>query len=130
MGQHADQLILDSHHYTVEDVMEVLLDIALTILGTLGQGHQPGKALGRLHTSKERALVAVDCYLAHLQFADIVAEGKFAVIQISEQLWILLQGKVNCPNEVRFCPFLRPLDLMAFFLALLIMAMTSLNSSS
>ena len=58
MGQHADQLILDSHHYTVEDIMEVLLDIALTILGTLGQGHQPGKALGRLHTPKEIALVS------------------------------------------------------------------------
>ena len=40
--------------------MEVLLDIALTVLGTLGQGHQPGKALGRLHTPKEIALVAVD----------------------------------------------------------------------
>ena len=52
--------------------MEVLLDIALTVLGTLGQGHQPGKALGRLHTPKEIALVAVDCNLAHLQFADIV----------------------------------------------------------
>ena len=56
MGQHADQLILDIHHYTVENIMEVLLDIALTILGTLGQGHQPGKALGRLHTPKEMSL--------------------------------------------------------------------------
>ena len=36
--------------------MEVLLDIALTVLGTLGQGHQPGKSLGRLHTPKEIAL--------------------------------------------------------------------------
>ena len=60
MGQYADQLFLDCHHRTVEDIMEVLLDIALTILGTLGQGHQPGKAPGRLHTPKEIALVAVD----------------------------------------------------------------------
>jgi hypothetical protein len=37
MGQYAGQFILDGHHYTVEDVMEVLLDIALTVLGTLGQ---------------------------------------------------------------------------------------------
>ena len=64
MGQYAGQFILNSHHYTVEDVMEVLLDIALTVLGTLGQGHQPGKALGRLHTPKEIALVAVDGNLA------------------------------------------------------------------
>ena len=63
MGQYIDQLILDSYHHTVEDVMEVLLDIALTVLGTLGQGHQPGKALGRLHTPKDIALVAVDCNL-------------------------------------------------------------------
>lgn len=80
MGQYADQLFLDCHHHTVEDVMEVLLDIALTVLGTLGQGHKPSKSLGRLHTPKETALVAVDCNLSHLQFADIVAEGKFAVI--------------------------------------------------
>ena len=86
--------------------MEVLLDIALTILGTLGQGHQPGKALGRLHTTKEIALVTVDCNLTHLQFADIVAEGKFAVIQISEQLRILLLGKANCPNKIRFRLFI------------------------
>lgn len=60
MGQYADQLIRDSHHYTVEDVMEVFLDIALTVLGTLGQGHKPSKAFGRLHPPEEIALVAVD----------------------------------------------------------------------
>ena len=37
VGQYIDQLILDSYHHTVEDVMEVLLDIALTVLCTLGQ---------------------------------------------------------------------------------------------
>ena len=46
MGQYADQLILDSHHHTVEDVMEVLLDIALTVLGTPSKGNEPGKVLG------------------------------------------------------------------------------------
>jgi len=37
VGQYIDQLILDSHHHAVKDVMEVLLDIALAVLGTLGQ---------------------------------------------------------------------------------------------
>ena len=37
MRQNADQLILDSFHYAVENVMEALLDIALAILCTLGQ---------------------------------------------------------------------------------------------
>jgi len=67
MGQYADQFILDSYYYIVEDVMEVLLDIALTVLGTLVQRHQTSKALGRLHSPKEIALVAVDSNLAHLQ---------------------------------------------------------------
>ena len=107
MGQYADQFILDSHDHTVENVMELLLDIALTVLGALGQGHKSGKALGRLYAPKEIALVTVDRNLAHLQLADIVAEGKLAIIQIAEQLRILLQGKVNCPNEVRFCFFIK-----------------------
>ena len=80
MGQYADLFVFDSYRYTVENVMVVLLDIALTILDTLGKGHQPSKALGRLHTPKEIAMVAVDYNLAHLQFADIVTKGKFAVI--------------------------------------------------
>ncbi len=86
MGQYADQLILDSHDHTVENVMEVLLDIALTVLGALGQGHKPGKALGRLHAPKKIALVAIDRYLAHLQLADVVVDGKPAVIQIPKRL--------------------------------------------
>lgn len=84
MGQTVDQFFLGSNHHTVEIVMEVFLDIALTILGALNERYETGKTLSRLHTSQEETVVTIDCYLAHLQFTDVVAEGKFTIIQIAE----------------------------------------------
>ena len=41
--------------------MEVLLDIALAVLGTLGKRYKPGEALGRLDASQEVGIVTVLC---------------------------------------------------------------------
>ncbi len=59
MGQYADQPFLDSDHHAVDDVMEVLLDVAPAVLGTLGKGYKPGEALGRLDASEEVGIVTV-----------------------------------------------------------------------
>ena len=45
MGQYAGQIFLGSNHYSVEIVMEVLLDITLAVLGTLHKGNETGKSL-------------------------------------------------------------------------------------
>lgn len=101
MGQYAGQIFLGSNHHAVEIVMEVLLDITFAVLSTLHKRDETGKTLGRLHTTQEEAVVAENRNLAHLQLTDIIAEGKFAIIQISEQLGIFLLGKLHCPNKVR-----------------------------
>lgn len=48
MGQTVDQFFLGSNHHTIEIVMEVFLDIALTILGALNERYETGKTLSRL----------------------------------------------------------------------------------
>lgn len=41
MGQYAGQVFFNGNHNAVKDVMEVLLDIALTVLGTLSKKYKP-----------------------------------------------------------------------------------------
>jgi hypothetical protein len=55
MGQYAGQFILDSHHYTVEDVMEVLVNHHMNVTPIL-------RALTQTFIGKKLSEIILKCY--------------------------------------------------------------------